>query len=137
MFYFYLSFFLCVCVLSKLELLKKWPRRRHDNIAEKNIPNIVLSMTDLRILLLIDFLKSKLHEIVNFLQNPYNFHNNAVLHFRTYHKFKFLTGFRNKYGLVNIPEFGSNQQFKPKHIFIVFKYHNFWWMIKLVFLECF
>ena len=46
------------------------------------------------------------------------------LQFHTYHKFKFLSRFHNNYGFCNIPELGNNQQFKPKHMFIIIKNHN-------------
>ena len=50
-----------------------------------------------------------------------------------HHEFKFLPRFCNKYSFCNILEFGNNQKFKPKHMFIIAEYHNFWWMIKVVF----
>ena len=63
----------------------------------------------------------------SFFKKPVPFsEQNTVLHFQTYHEFKFLSRFRNKYNFCNIPEFGNNQHFKPKHMFIIFEHHNFW-----------
>ena len=43
----------------------------------------------------------------------------------TYHELKFLLRFCNKYDFYTIPEFEKNQQFKPKHMFIIIEYQHF------------
>ena len=67
-------------------------------------------------------------EIVHYLTTPCTIFIADI----TYHEFNFLPRFCNKYGFCK-PEFGSNQRFKPNHMFLIIEYHNFLWMIKLVF----
>ena len=52
-------------------------------------------------------------------------------------QFNFLSRLCNKFGFCSIQMFKNNQQFKPNHMFIIIEYHNFWWMIKLVFWNVF
>ena len=64
-------------------------------------------------------------------KKPYLFHNNArfwILYITCRY-----SRFRNKYDFFNKSEFRTNKQFKPKHMFIIIKNHNFLWMIKLFF----
>ena len=69
-----------------------------------------------------------------FNQNPYHFQNNAqfciFIHIMN-------SSFRNKCGFSNIPEFGSNQQFKPNTRSLLSNITIFLWMIKLVFWNVF
>ena len=60
----------------------------------------------------------------------------TVLHFRTYHKFKFLSRFCNNYGFCNILEFGNNQQFKQAKTHInYYRISQFFVIDKISFIE--
>ena len=94
------------------------------NVSRKNPTFFYIESRYLQILSFIYFLKSKLLEVIHFSHKKTFSEQCIVLHFRTYHEFKFMSRFRNKYGFCNIPAFGNDQQFKPKHMFIIIEYQN-------------
>ena len=93
---------------------------------EKNIHNILLSMTVSKDIIIYLFSKIKTVESRSLLTKIHcifiTMHGFA---FCTYHGFKFLSRFCNNYSFSNIPELGNNHQFKPKRMFIIIEYHNF------------
>ena len=111
----------------KISIFGTYPVTRAKSI-EKTIPNIFWRMTASNINIYLYFIDKTVEG--HFKQNPQHF--DIKTQFCIFVHSSFCHVFVTNTGLLH-SRVWEYPQFKPKHMFIIIKYHNFLWMIKLVF----
>ena len=84
-------------------------------------------MSESTIIIIFSILKSELWEVFHFFtENPYHFHNNTqFFSFAHITKSSFFHVFVTNTAFVTFKDIENNQEYEPKHNFIIIELYNF------------